>query len=327
VLWFCSENNRRLHNYNPLEVFDLLSNKTPNVIALPHVLGSVLLWKRTCCGLHCQCYFLSLVFKGLFFQQLIGSAAPECTWDPAGPRSSWYGCVPCCCLYCFHFFGVTWLFQATCFHPELCAHYISKHPRRFCMRKLETHAQQRSKFAKGAMRYLSQGRHKQLSDPWAVRGWISDLLMTSVLTLCAHSPGREMQGTSPVVTFNNPSYHSRHTFKDLLPVPQKLKGPIFAALLPFMAPSPLQPTAACSDLPAPSQLRSWRYLNALQDFSRVLRDGDRNMPAWHDGCFISVLLLGSSTEQRVWVTARGGTGQHQCHWTAQLHRSNVVLTQ
>lgn len=143
----------------------------------------------------------------------------------------------------------------------------------------------------------------------------------------AHSPGREMQGTSPVVTFNNPSYHSRHTFRDLLPVPQKLKGPIFAALLPLMAPSPLQPTAACNDLPAPSQLRSWRYLNALQDFSRVLRDGDRNMPAWHDGCFISVLLLGSSTEQRVWVTARGGTGQHQCHWTAQLHRSNVVLTQ
>lgn len=38
--------------------------------------------------------------------------------------------MPCCCLYCFHFSGVTWLFHATCFRPELCAHYISKHPRR-----------------------------------------------------------------------------------------------------------------------------------------------------------------------------------------------------
>lgn len=54
-------------------------NETPNVTALPNVLGSVLLWKETCCGLRCQCYFLSLVFKGLFFQQLIGSAAPGST--------------------------------------------------------------------------------------------------------------------------------------------------------------------------------------------------------------------------------------------------------
>lgn len=54
-------------------------NETPNVTALPNVLGSVPLWKETCCGLRCQCYFLSLVFKGLFFQQLIGSAAPGST--------------------------------------------------------------------------------------------------------------------------------------------------------------------------------------------------------------------------------------------------------
>lgn len=184
--------------------------------------------------------------------------------------------MPCCCLCCFHFFGVTWLLHATCFHPELCAHYISQHPRRFCMRKLETHAQQRSAHihTHTHSRYLSGGRHKQSSNPW---------LTTSRLTPCTHPPGGGRQGTAFGVTLTSPvdpSYCPRHPSKDLLHV---LLG---SAPRPHPSgPADTKPcwriSARCQAMGTAPALHVFCFLSALSALFFPKAAGLRGCRRWH----------------------------------------------